>query len=58
MQRLGAPAFFRDDFRRRVDAFSRDDNESLELAADANLAFELNRGLADELWEELLTDEH
>lgn len=44
---------FRDDFRRRLDAFPQDESESLDIVAEANVAFELNRSLADELWEEL-----
>jgi heme oxygenase len=47
------PALFRDDFRRRLDTFSRDEEESLAIVAEANVAFELNRALADELWDEL-----
>lgn len=48
------PSLFRDDFRRRLDAFPLDETESLAIVAEANLAFELNRHLSDELWEELL----
>jgi heme oxygenase len=48
-------SLFRNDFRRRLDAFPRDEKESLEIVAEANQAFELNRRLADELWEELLS---
>jgi heme oxygenase len=48
------PAVFRDDFRRRLDAFPRDEEESLAIVAEANVAFDLNRRLANELWEELL----
>lgn len=46
---------FRTDFRRRLDAFPKNESESQALVAEANLAFELNRRLADELWEELLS---
>lgn len=48
------PGTFRDDFRRRLDAFPRDEEESLALVGEANVAFELNRRLADEVWEEFL----
>jgi len=48
------PRLFREDFRRRLDAFPRDEPEALAIVAEANVAFELNRGLADELWDELL----
>lgn len=47
-------ALFRHEFRRRLDAFPRDEEESLEIVVEANRAFELARRLADELWEELL----
>lgn len=51
--KIASPSSFRADFRRRLDAFPRDESEALALVAEANVAFELNRHLADELWEEL-----
>ncbi|MBX3232605.1 MAG: biliverdin-producing heme oxygenase [Labilithrix sp.] len=47
------PAAFREGFRRRLDGFPRDEEESRAIVAEANVAFELNRALADELWTEV-----
>lgn len=44
------PAVFRQDFRRRLDAFPTGEEEATRIVAEANLAFDLNRALADELW--------
>lgn len=49
------PAQFRQDFRARLDAFPRDEEESLAIVGEANVVFDLNRRLADELWEQLLS---
>jgi len=49
------PGVFRDDFRKRLDAFPQDEEESLRIVGEANVAFELNRHLADELWDELFS---
>jgi heme oxygenase len=48
------PAAFRADFRARLDAVTLGEPRLALLVAEANLAFELNRALADEIWDELL----
>ncbi|MBX3263193.1 MAG: biliverdin-producing heme oxygenase, partial [Labilithrix sp.] len=45
------PAVFRREFRALLDALPRDRAETEAIVAEANVAFELNRALADELWD-------
>lgn len=49
---LASPSAFRDDFRRRLDAFPCTEGERAEILREANRVFDFNRELADELWRE------
>lgn len=51
-QQIRDPADFRRDFRRLLDALPCTADETSAIVEEANLAFELNRGLADEVWNE------
>jgi heme oxygenase len=48
------PETFRREFRARLDAVPLDEPCLAQLVAEANRAFELNRALADEMWDEFL----
>ena len=50
---VASPAAFREDFRRRLDAFACDAEERAEILREANRVFDYNRDLADELWGDL-----
>ncbi|MCW5831990.1 MAG: biliverdin-producing heme oxygenase [Labilithrix sp.] len=49
---IAKPDGFREDFRRRLDAFPRDEAEARGIVGEATIACALDRELADELWDE------
>ncbi|MBX3214271.1 MAG: biliverdin-producing heme oxygenase [Labilithrix sp.] len=49
---IAKPDGFREDFRRRLDAFPRDRAEALGIVGEATIACALDRELASELWDE------